>query len=70
MMISRISTIPAAAYSNVPLMPAKTLMASRLKPAAPVSLTSSPASGLPIRSRIDCTASSNLSPDPSPGWTG
>ena len=42
------STIAAAAYSSVPLMPAKTLIASRLKPAAPVSLTSSPPSGSPI----------------------
>ena len=51
-------------------MPLKTLIASRLKPAAPVSLTSRPASGSPIRSRIDCTAFWKASPEPSPGWTG
>ena len=70
MMMSRTRTIPAAAYSSVPLMPLKTLIASRLKPAAPVSLTSRPSAGSPMRSRIDWTASWKASPDPSPGCTG
>ena len=70
MTISRIRTISAATSSSEPLMFANTLIASRLYPAAPVTFTDRPSDEPPARSRIDWTASWNVSLCPSPGSTG